>query len=226
MSKEKYIEELNEILESREPHVIKMYPKIRDIFRNPYEWPEMDTLRHEVSLCLIFGFYQAAMTLTNHMLESLLKFSLSYKYVFENQPEKESKVDRSIASLIKELKPGFEKYDDKTLYLTIEEAFKVRIINEKRKNQLHKYRQLLRNAYSHAEKNKIHQDVKVPVRSLHLDEEGKFQVDPETEHKITDLPFIHGIAQVKHAEVNAPPYFINVDSLTREIKSMIFKNSD
>lgn len=226
MNSEKYIQELNEILDSREPHVIKMYPKIRDIFRNGYEWPEMDTLRYEISLCLIFGLYQAAITLTNHMLESLLKFSLSYKYVFDKYPEKESKTDRSIASLIKELKPGFEKYDDKTLYFTIEEAFKVGIINKERKTQLHSYRQLLRNAYSHAEKKKIHRDVKIPVQSLFMDEDGRFQVDPETEHKINDLPFIHGIAQVKHAEVNAPPYFINVDSLTREINSMIFKKSE
>lgn len=213
MNSEKYIQELNEILDSREPHVIKIYPKIRDIFRNGYEWPEMDTLRYEISLCLTFGLYQAAITLTNHMLESLLKFSLSYKYVFDKQPEKESKTGRSITSLIKELKPGFEEYDDKTLYFTIEEAFKVGTINEERKKQLHNYRQLPRNAYSHAEKNKIHRDIKIPVQSLFMDEEGRFQVDPETEHKVSDLPFIHGIAQVKHAEVNAPPYFINVDSL-------------
>lgn len=226
MSKEKYVDELNEILDSRDHHIFKMYPKIRDIYRNAYEWPEMDTLRHEISLCLIFGLYQAAMTLTNHMLESLLKFSLSYKYVFKNQPEKEAKVDQSIDTLIRKLKPGFEEYDDKTLYDTIEEAFKVGIISEERKIQLHIYRQLLRNAYSHAEKGKIHQDVKVSVKSLYMTEGGKFELDPETEHKITDLPFIHGIAQVKHAEVNAPPYFLNVDSLTREIKSMIFSNPD
>lgn len=191
-----------------------MYLHIREILRNPYAWPEMDTLRYEISLCLIFGFYQAALTLTNHMLESLLKFSLSYKYVFDNEDE-ESDSDHSIDSLIEKLKPEFEYYDNKSLNNTINKAYNKGLINEERKEQLHKHRKLLRNAYSHADKKKIHQDVKVPIRSLHMDETGKYNLDPEAEHKIVDLPFIHGIAQIKHAEANAPAYFKNVDDLVR-----------
>ena len=43
-------------------------------YSTPYDWPEMDTLRYEICGCISFGLNQAAITLTNHLLESLLKY--------------------------------------------------------------------------------------------------------------------------------------------------------
>jgi len=40
--------------------------------------PELDVIRHEVCLCLIFHLNQAAIALTNHLLESFLKYSLIF----------------------------------------------------------------------------------------------------------------------------------------------------
>ncbi len=78
------IEELNQIIDSREVEVARVYPQVRDAFQTPYGWPELDTLREEVCIALTFGLHQAALTLTNHMLESFLKFSISYKEAFES----------------------------------------------------------------------------------------------------------------------------------------------
>jgi hypothetical protein len=95
----------------------------------------LDPVRHEICLALTFGLYQSALTLTNHLHESVLKFALSFKYVFNNLDKKSSKHD--INSLIEKLKSGFDKYDDKTLYQTIEIAYSEELINDEKKSQLH-----------------------------------------------------------------------------------------
>jgi hypothetical protein len=69
-------QEVNKIIKSRIAFINRNYPAVRDAYQNHYNWPEMDTLRHEVCLCLIFGLHQAAITLTNHLVESLLKVAL------------------------------------------------------------------------------------------------------------------------------------------------------
>ena len=219
--KRQMIDELNKIIESREPEVIEMYPKVRAAYLNHYDWSELDTLRHEVCLCLIFGLYQAAITLTNHMLESLLKFALSYKHAFDNF--KDNPENRSLTTLLSSLKPGFEHYDGKDLSYTINRSCTLGLITKDQKKQLHQFRQLFRNAYSHAEKKKIHGDKDIPVQSLHMTDRGKMDVDPEEVHKILDIPFIHGEAQYYHAKANAPAYFLYVDALVREIMPKVFK---
>ena len=201
-----------------------MYPKVRDVYLNPYNWPELDTLRHEVCICLTFGLYQAALTLTNHMLESFLKFSLSYKDVFDK--DQDSPRGRNLTELLVLLKPAFEHYDHKDLSYTINRSYTLGLITKKQEKQLHNFRQLLRNAYSHAEKKKIHQDKEISVQSLHISDAGKFEVDPEELYRLTDMPFMHGIAQCYHAKANAPSYFLYLDELIREIMPKVFTNID
>ena len=52
------------------------YNTIAEAFENEYGWPEVDSVRSEVCKCLICGLHQAAITLTNHLLESVLKKAL------------------------------------------------------------------------------------------------------------------------------------------------------
>ena len=218
--KQQMVEELNELLESRESDIGEMYPKVREAYQTSYDWPELDTLRHEVSICLIFGLHQAAITLTNHMLESLLKFALSYKDSSNREGNTE---DHSLAALIASIRPSFERYDGEQLNNTINMACKAELISEEQKEQLHEFRQALRNAYSHAEKRKIHQNKEIPVQSLHMTDEAKLEMDPEEVHKILDMPFLHGMAQYEHAKANALPYFLYVDKLTRDTMPKVFQ---
>ena len=155
-------EELQGIVDGRSEEMFESYILVRKAFQQPYEWPEIDTLRHEVCLCLIFGLYQAAMTMTNHMLESFLKFSLSYKHTFNNLDG--SSEDRSTQGLVESLRPGFKKYNSKNLYQSIEAAYKANLITDEQKDQLHVIRDAFRNAYSHADKEKIHGDKEIPIQ--------------------------------------------------------------
>jgi hypothetical protein len=158
------------------------------------------------------------------MLESLLKFALSYKDAFDNHEENPD--DHSLEALIDSLQPSFEKYNSEDLNDTINMSCKAGLIDEARKKQLHEFRKSLRNAYSHADRKKIHQDKKIPIQAAHMTDEGKFEVEPEEEHRILDMPFMHGFAQHYHAKANALPYFLHVDALVREIKPKVFQGLD
>ena len=69
----KIVVEVNKIIRSRRELIYKFYPSIREIYNSHYDLPDMDPLRHEICICIMFGLCQSAITLTNHLLESLLK---------------------------------------------------------------------------------------------------------------------------------------------------------
>ena len=81
------------------------------------------------------------------MLESFLKFSLSYKDTFDK--DRDSPRGRNLTELLALLQPAFEHYDYKDLSYTINRSYKLGLITKKQEKQLHNFRQLLRNAYSH-----------------------------------------------------------------------------
>lgn len=80
ISPEQAVEEIRRIIDSRKEFFCANYPAIRFAFQEHYDTPELDTWRHEVCLCIFFGLYQAAITATNHLLESFLKYALVYYY--------------------------------------------------------------------------------------------------------------------------------------------------
>ena len=220
--KRQMIEELNQIIDSREEEVGRVYPQVRDAYLTPYEWPELDTLRHEVCIALTFGLHQAALTLMNHMLESFLKFSISYKEAFESY---EASDDRGLDAMLASLAPSFERNDGKDMGNTINRACTLGLIEKHHKKQLHEFRESLRNAYSHAERRKIHGDVATSVQPVHLSDSGEFVVEGKQSRRIVDMPFAHGLAQYEHAKANALPYFLYVDALVRHTRPIVFPNS-
>lgn len=218
------VDELKEILTSRESEMFENYQIVREQYQNHYEWPEMDTLRHEAVLAIIFDLNQAAITFTNHMLEALLKISIGYFDAFEeyNKNSEKDSDDQSIKSLIGQLSPSFKNVDGQNLNNTINMASKRGLINNEQRDQLHVFRETLRNAYSHADKGKTFGDTKIPIQGVHLTDELKFEIEPETEENISEIPFVQGIAQYYHAKGNAIDYFKYVDSLTLQIKDTLF----
>jgi len=131
----------------------KKYPIISEAYENEYGWPEMDTLRHEACLCIAFGLNQAAITLCNHMMESLLKYSLIYHHSINNE-----KVIEAGNGLVKVMESyteeGIKKFGHITLDQSIKEAFSRGLIEEDEKGMLNKFRNDFRNAYSHADKER------------------------------------------------------------------------
>lgn len=71
---------------------------------------------------------------------------------------------------------------------SIDESFKEGIINEEEKDQLHNQRELLRNAYSHADKDKIFGNTEVSGNILDFSG-NNLEISESKQFPITNLPF-------------------------------------
>ncbi len=215
-----YSEEATEIAEERLDFLERYYPLLRDSYQNPYGWPKLDPVRHEAALSVMLGLFQAGITLTNHLLESLLKLAV---IIESSDPEEreENPKDHSIDSFMKDYEEAQDKYGDENLHNNIGKAYSLGLIDDDQKETLHEIREKLRNAYGHADKSKTFGDLTIPVQSAHLDE-GKLKVGQRSEPKVADLLVGQGIIQAKQAEATAPEYFLYIDSLAREIREKLF----
>ncbi len=219
--RKKFTDEVNEIIKSRFDFINRHYPDIRDAYQNHYDWPELDPLRHEICICITFGLCQAAITLTNHLLESLLKYALIIKCGDKVKQSKEDIKNRVITALIDKYKNCIEKYNDQSLNTTINFARKEGLISKEQKKRLHNYREIFRNAYSHADKIKTFGKSTIPVTGIKL-EDNKLVKDEVSEPEIAFFLIGQGIVQFEKAQKTATPYFLYIDGLVREIRGKLF----
>lgn len=224
--KKEIFNEINSILKSRGQFINENYLKIRFQYQNPYNFPDFDPIRHEICMDILFGLYQSAITLTNHLMETFLKLSLIYKEFLdehENKNEKESKidVDNLPSMLANELRPFNDKYNGKDLSFTINRACKIGLISKEEKKQLHEFRERFRNPYGHADRKKQHGESSTGVQGATIEgDELKFGV--ENEMKLFEMLFFQGIAQWHHAEAYSLPYFSYLDQIIRRTLLKIF----
>lgn len=214
-------EEIIEIIKSRTKFFNQNYPVVRVAYQKSYNWPEMDTLRHEITLCLIFGVHQAAITLTNHLLESLLKNAL---IIHDSKPPtlgERSQVSHAIESFLAILRPAKAKYGSDNLSKNIDRAAQASLITDEQKRQLHEFRKVFRNAYSHADKDKTFGQTRISAQAVHL-EDNKFIVEQPENPLLAELLVAHGIAQAMQAEQDAMPYFLYMDSVVCDISTKLF----
>jgi hypothetical protein len=194
------------------------YKQIQDIFNNPYNMPEFDPIRVEICKCLINGLDIAAITTTNFLVEHFLKTALIYKFSLEKHKDNNFQGQIPIDEYFQE---GHIKYNSIQLCDSIEESFKKGIITEADKNQLHIQRKFLRNAYGHADKNKIFGFTQIPGQIVDIGGNTS-EINVPKQFDIVNLPFIQGIMLKKHAESNALPYFKFVDFLIRKTTTILF----
>ena len=213
-------QELVDIFKEKEVGFTNNYISIRDNYKSEYGWPELDPIRYEICLCIVCGHFQATITLTNHLVESLLKYALIYT-AFRKKKDKKKK-NEIVSSLIEDMQPGIEKYDSENMYNNIEQAFKIGLIDEIQKNRLHEIRKNFRNPYSHANKSKIFGESTIPVQGMEFKNDG-LAMDKEMIEKIKTLPFIQGITQIEHAKEFAISYFKEIDSMVRIIMAKVLK---
>lgn len=174
-------------------------------YGNPYSWPEMDTLRYEICGCIGFGLNQAAITLTNHLLESLLKYSLAYTYAQRN--EKHSGSEYELVNLVMQYtEEGLKKYGKEKLSRNIDEAKKVGLIDSEEADLLHYFRKKFRNPFGHSDKEGTFGTLSVPVAGATL-RGAELITRPEVNVEMAKMPIFHGIAQAQIAELEAPHYF-------------------
>jgi len=217
------IRELKRILDDLRLR-LGVYKAIRRAFASEYGLPELDLIRHEICLCLILGLDQAALTLTNHLLESLLKYALIYYEADRTTAKRRVPKGQAVQSLVELTAPALRKYGDKDLSHNINSACRVGLITKDQKKELHRYREIFRNAWSHSDKNKTFGSASVEVRALRI-EGGKLVSDSDGQVPISDLLMFHGIAQVMVARENALPYFLQIDGIARQVLAKVFPSA-
>ena len=222
MNEEKIMaKEVSDIIQSRYKFIKEQYPNVRDAYKNHYQWSELESLRHEICLCIMFGLCQAAITLTNHLFESILKYALITWVGKENKQKEEEIKGRVVTSVKEKYEEGMNQYGDLNLGDTINRACTSGLITKKQKKQLHEFRVRFRNAYDHSDKQKTFGKETMSVTAVKL-EDDKFIMDEKSEPEIAKFIIGQGIVQSMKAQTDAPEYFTYIDNLAREIRDKLF----
>ncbi|NMB52031.1 MAG: hypothetical protein GX999_06875 [Bacteroidales bacterium] len=191
--------------------------KIETQFNDEYGWPEFDPLRDEIAKCLICDLCQAAITLTNHLLENFLKTMLIYQEAIQRNGNTKP-MD------LLTFRPSIDKFDGQALFKTLEQAKSKGLISNDQWELLDKYRNDFRNAYSHAEKKKIFKDKTVGTNLIKVENEH-LNLSDSAQTLLINLPFGQGIAQVILSKEIAFDYFISVDNIIRDVLNRFGKNT-
>ena len=207
------------VIETVASNIDKNYDTLSDVLETEYEFPALDPVRYEICLCLMSGLNQAALTLTNHLLESVLKKFL----ILHDSPCK----TQNSSELTSVFADATEKYADKKLFDLIEDAYAFGLINNQEKEQLHVFRKVYRNPYSHANPRQTLPDRPLPIRLLFKDEIEsvadfhKFFAPPNVEVNPQNFLPMQGVLQVLLAETCAKDYFLKVDDIVRRINKRL-----
>ncbi len=207
-----FIDDLNSSLSSN-------YELIATTFNSEYGYPEFDPLRDEICKCIICGLNQAAITLTNHLLEASLKKCLISRYTIlhkQNSNEKLSEIFQA----------GIEKFDnDKSdLSKSINAACSDGLITKEHKKLLHHFREAFRNSYSHATSSKIFKDVIVKGKEISSLDETSGEINENL--NVSQIPIIQGIIQYELATKESISYFKNVDAIIRHMIDKLKKTNN
>lgn len=214
------MKEYEDVIEQRKSFFLENYPLVSKIYHKPYNMPELDPLRHEISLSIMFGLHQAAITLTNHLIEWFIKLILIYnESISNNRPINKNK---SIVDNIEEhFSGGVDNYISKDMSETIRKAKSLGLITKEQWKELDKIREDYRNAFGHADSSKIFKDLEIGLTGLST-ENNQFRSEEEISKKIAKMPMIQGVLKVKFAQAHSVPYFTYVDKLIRETLLKLF----
>lgn len=174
-----------------------------------YVFSELRGTVFEINKCLILEFHRASITLTNNLLERLLKLSLIYDETgIEPKP-------------VEEWGATFEepnkKYSSISLGNSIEKCRKLDLITEKEKVFLFDtIRDLMRNGFSHADSTKILNGIPDETTMFQGSFLNPTDIKPVTvKQKI--IPFMQAIYIENFAKENAANYFDYVFELIKKI---------
>ncbi len=225
MDKQTNIDKLEQFVNELNVCISNNYKVIKNIFNIEYDYPELDPLRDEICKCIICDLHQAAITLTNHLLESSLKKCLVMKYSITNKQD-----NIKIEDVFRN---GIKKFDKLDLYDTINRACTQGLITKEQKRLLKKFKDDFRNPYSHASVTEIFKNTTVKGKSLSLkkDESAErlieriFDNSLDKQLNVSDILPAQGIIQVIMARQISTPYFSEVDKIIREMLAKLKPNS-
>lgn len=211
-----YIEELNHSISSN-------FKLIEFEFLNGYYGDtRLNPVRDEICKCIICNLGQAALTLTNHLLELALKNCLIRKYLKNNK-------DTLSENISDTFQQGIEKYDSQKMNDTINYAYDEGLLTEIQKTTLHTYRKKIRNAWGHAEGNKIFGGETIDSRFVGFNKgdnietfmENIFSNTNREQFQVENFIPVQGLIQKQLADRECVPYFKEVDKIIREMREKI-----
>lgn len=174
-----------------------------------YVFSELGGTVFEINKCLILEFYKASITLTNNLLERLLKLSLIY-----DEAGIGPKPVEDWGSTFEE--PN-KKYSSISLGNSIEKCRKLDLIIENEKVFLFDtIRELMRNGFSHADSTKILNGVPDETTMFQSSFSNPTEIKPVTVNQKI-IPFMQAIHIENFAKENAANYFEYVYELIKKI---------
>ncbi len=192
----------------------KNFPVLSRYFDSKIEiFFELETLIFEITNCLLFEFYRASITLTNHLLERLLKLSLIY-----NEAGIGPTPCEQWNSVFDE--PN-KKYGSMNFGNTINECKKNELISDREKNILYDtIRVLMRNGFSHADSREILDNLPDDSKAYSVDLLNPSEINEVSfNHKI--IPPFQEIQMETFAKATAKSYFNFVFGLIIEIEKRL-----
>lgn len=187
---------------------------------------EYRSIRYEIRNCLIFGFNQAAISLTNLYLEKFLKITLI-----------DSERTTDMADLAKhgnEMTILVAKYGKNTLEQNINAAGSKGLINKEEKQQLIAFKKTFRNPFSHYDIEDIYGQADMQLQSHKIDyEKGIHQsildslVDymaPKTTVNVANFIAIQDSWLENFAKNVALAYFVWIDNLVCRTELKKYQN--
>ena len=174
-----------------------------------YSFSELGLVVFEINKCLILELYHASITLTNNLLERLLKLSLIY-----NEVGIGPKPIENLSSIYEE--PD-KKYSSISLGNSIEKCRKHGLISETEKVFLFDtIRELMRNGFSHADSSKILNGLPEETTMFNGSFSNPTEIKPvKLNQKV--IPFIQAIHIENFAKGNAANYFEYVFELIKKM---------
>lgn len=184
---------------------------------------EYRSIRYEIRNCLVFGFDQAAISLTNLYPEKFLKVSL----MDQERTTKMDDLDKHNA----EIERLVEKYGGRDLGLNIDSAKKLGIITKEESLQLIAFKDKFRNPFSHYDIKRIYGENQMNLQSFSLDPTisvqdsiAKSLDDTSTERKsmkVANLIPMQDMWLENFAKSTSLAYFVWIDNLVcrRELKN-------
>jgi RNAse (barnase) inhibitor barstar len=178
---------------------------------------ELDTIIFEINKCLILEFHRAAITLTNHLLERLLKLALINNEVgIGPLPIDQWNTVFSIPN---------EKYGSIMLHKSIDKCKELGLITNKEWDILYNtIRVMLRNGFSHADSSKILTDLPDRLSAFQGNLKGPIEIT-EVSLNQNVIPFLQELNIESFAKEASKDYFDFVLQLMINIeKRLVEKN--
>lgn len=183
-----------------------------------YVFSELGGTVFEINKCLILEFYRASITLTNNLLERLLKLSLIY-YEAGIGP-------KPVEVWGATFEEPNKKYSSIPLGNSIEKCRKLDLITENEKVFLFDtIRELMRNGFSHADSTKILNGIPDETTMFQGSFSNPTEIKPVTVNQKI-VPFMQAIHIENFAKENAASYFDYVYELIKKIDQRLIDRNE